>query len=299
MQKRFMQELYNRHCTMLNDLVWGTVNLVTNYPALLSVSAPLAGWLTAGFMCFDISLIFWRRYLNQQEYELKKAEYEAEKRHYVANADFNATKNLAQLAMIDDKLKQLEISHKAKDATYVFNIVAAMLLVGGFTASMLVTAPAALVAFYLVCTLAVAMYLTADIYGAYKEKSLTLKQLEIEDKDTTAALKAVRAARDEFILAMAKNIIVPLLIITLFAVSWQAALLFVGVYLVYELMHSSYKNAKKPGRPKPESLDESERDIQAGVGAIPVALSHPSAPPAANDGFAAGADTGGQSMGML
>ena len=283
MQKRFMQELYNRHCTMLNDLVWGTVNLVTNYPALLNVSAPMAGWLTAGFMCFDISLLFWRRYLNQQEYELKKAEYEAEKRSYIANPDLNAAKNFAQLRMIDDQLKQLEINHKAKEATYIFTIVAAMLLLGGFTASMLVTAPAALVALYLVCTLAVAMYLTADIYGNYKKASFTLAQLDLEHEDTTAALKAVRAARDEFILAMVKNIIVPLLIITLFAVSWQAALLFVGVYLVYELMHSSYKHAQKTGRPELVPLGAGEPAIQVGDGAIPVALPPPSAPPAAND----------------
>lgn len=272
-QERFKKELYKRHCVMLNDMVWGTVNLLTNYPTILNVSAPLAAWLTAGFMCFDIALLVYRRHLNEQEYLLKKAQFSMEKTNYLAllqAMELSAAdrqKYVAHISVLDEQLKQLEISHKASDATFLFNIVAATLLMSGFTASLLVTAPVAITVFYLVCTIGVAMYLTADIYGAYKEKSLILEQLQIEHGDTTEAFKAMQKARNDFMLAMAKNIIIPLLIVTLFAVSWQAALVFVAVYVGFELLNGCRKKAQqqRPNQlPAPQgAVVEAEAEVVA------------------------------------
>ena len=235
--ERFYQELAIRHCTMLNDVGWGSVNLLCNYAPLFNISAATAGWLTAGFMIFDISLLLYRRYLSEQDYLFKKDQYLTEKRNYETLLAANPAKNKSycdMLDMLDDQLAQLEISWKATSATAYFNVAAALLLMAGFSASMIFVMPAAIVANYFVCTLGVAMYLTADLYGKYKENALVLELHERKEMDTAVARFNMETARSEFMMAMAKTIIMPLLIVTTFAICWQAALLLTAVYIGYE-----------------------------------------------------------------
>lgn len=260
---RFYQELYKRHCTMLNDVAWGTVNLLTNYSAIFHLSAPVANWLTAGFLCFDVSLLLYRHYLAEKEYEFKKAQYTQEKLHYhmlLEGTELSLQerkKYEAQLSMLDDQLAQHDIKWKATSANLSFNVGGAMLLMAGFTASFLIATPAAAIACYFVCTLAVAMYLTADLYGKYKEKSLILQQYEREGINTSVARLEMQSARNDFMIAMAKNIIMPLLIVTTFAVCWQAAVALVILYVGYECLHGycSKKSPQTPRSPLPPPVD--------------------------------------------
>ena len=82
MGARLYQELSKRHCVMLNDVVWGTVNGLTNFASFFNISAPVANGVTAGFLVFDVSLLVYRRHLAEQEYLLKRSQYEGEKIHY-------------------------------------------------------------------------------------------------------------------------------------------------------------------------------------------------------------------------
>ena len=242
---RLYQELYTRYCVMLNDLVWGSVNLLSNYAALFNISAPVAGWLTAGFMLFDVSLLIWRRNLAEREYLFKKDQYEHEKTNYetlrqgnlISRANYNK-----HCKMLDEQLIQLEINWQATSATYLFNVAAAVLLAAGFSASMLLTMPAGVVACYFICTIAVAMYLTADVYGKYKEKSLILELQELDTPERASALRNMDDARNDFIIAMTKTITMPLLMVATFAACWQAALLLTAVYIGYECMHGYFKD---------------------------------------------------------
>ena len=242
--ERFYQELYARHAVMANDLVWGVVNLFSNYAAFFHISAPVAGWLTAGFMIFDVSLLIWRRAIAEQDYLLKKEQYKYEITNYntqrqaLSNAHADDDKHCK---MLEEQLIQLEISWHATSAAYLFNVAAAVLLMAGFSISMLLATPAAIVACYFVCTIAVAMYLTADIYGKYKEKSLVLELMVLDEYDRAKALLDMQSARNDFIIAMAKTIIMPLFIVTTFAVCWQAALLLAAVYVGYEATRGYFK----------------------------------------------------------
>ena len=270
--ERFYQEIYARGCVMLNDVVWGSVNLLCNYAPLFNISAVTAGWLTAGFMFFDVSLLIFRRWLAEREYSLKKEQYEYELNNYnTLAAEALTPEDEANRKMLNEQLLQLEINWRATSATYLFNVAAAVLLMAGFSASMLFAAPAAIVACYFVCTVAVAMYLTADIYGKYKEKSLILQLQEFSDeKEQNQALNTMLSARNEFIFAMAKTIIMPLLIVTAFAVCWQAALLLTAVYIGYECTRGYFKN--EPAEDEPLQLHapyiDAEEDVDCELGLV-------------------------------
>jgi hypothetical protein len=267
-QEIFKQELYKRHAVMLNDIAWGTVNLLTNYSAIFHLSAPVANWLTAGFLVFDVALLLHRYHLAGREYSFKKEQYDSELFYYKAEkAKAKAASNAEdekyyqdQENMLGRQLAQLEIQRKTKQAALMFNIAAAVLLMAGFSASLMLTGiPAAVTVCYLVCTIAVAMYITADIYGKYRQKVLMLQALK---EDTSAEgikeMEKVRSdmykARNELIIGLAKNIVMPLLIITLFVVCWEAAVVLTALYIGYELLKGYCKKPEAGDSPRDDRV---------------------------------------------
>ena len=260
MSERFCQEVNKLHCVLLNDVVWGTINGLTNYAAYFNMSGPVANGLTAGFLVFDVSLLLYRRHLAEQEYKLKRAQYEGEKIHYNAlmskpEATLDEMKRYQKhYNMLEEQIKQLDITWQTTCAKNAFNVAAAAMLMGGFSASLLMALPAAVTVSYFVCTIAVAMYLTADIYGNYKEKSLIFEQCERESRKGIQALQEVEAARNDFIFAMVKNTVMPLLIVTTFAVCWEAALLLSALYIGYENCSGYFKKPSQKA-PEPDEVD--------------------------------------------
>jgi hypothetical protein len=247
---RFYQELSLRHCQMLNDVVWGSINLLTNYSYFFHISAPVANGLTIGFLCFDAALLLYRHRLAEKEYLYKKAQYLGEKKNHEAlmngvSLSIEDMKNHQKHCnMLDEQLEELERHWKATSATFLFNVAAAVLLFCGFSASLLLGSVAAPICF-LICTIAVAMYLSDGVYKKYKEKSLLLQKQELDNGDTSHALLELQSARNDFIISMLKNIIVPMLIVTVFAVCWEAALLLTVIYVGYECT-KGYFNKKAP-----------------------------------------------------
>jgi hypothetical protein len=242
-KERFYHEWKVRHCVILNDVVWASVNLLTNYSFILELSAPVAAWLTAGFLVFDISLLFYGRYLAEQDYRLKKAQYDNEESKLKADKAA-AVDDLVRYRQIDKRLEmvqqqrqQLEIEHQTANATFLFRIGGAALLMGGFTAGLLMATPAAVVVCYFVCTVGVAMYLSANMYEKYKEKRLTLDQCisqNITGEAMDKAQNAMMDARNAYIITLLKNIIMPLLIVGTFTICWPAALTITVLYISYE-----------------------------------------------------------------
>jgi hypothetical protein len=238
--ERFCLEMRKRHADFLNDVVWGVVNGVTNYNSFFHISAPVAGWVTVGFLVFDVCLLLWRRYLAKQEYLTKKSQYLMELHDYetrlarMANWD-EYDHCVKQCQLLRRQLNELELTWKTKNATFWFNILAAALLATGFAASMIFAPGVMMIASYALCVIAVSMYLSDAAYSQYKEKSLILEQAQLTNQDTRQALAAYQAARNEFIYTLVKNAILPGLVILTFAVSWQAGLVLTAIYIAYEL----------------------------------------------------------------
>lgn len=245
-KKRVANEIYKRHATFLNDIVWGTVNCLTNYNEVFGISAPVAGWVVAGFMFFDVCLILWRHHLEEKEYLTKRSQHLSEleclKKEILGNSNSHAELN-EKYIILKEQLNQLELSWKATSATYLFNATAACLLMTGFSASMIFSPAVVVLSCYMLCTFAVTMYLSDGAYKKYKEKSLLLEHTQLINEDDKAALKEYQAARNDFIVTLAKNAILPTLFIATFAVCWQAALILAVGYMGFEIYRAYNKHA--------------------------------------------------------
>jgi len=264
--ERFKAEVTRRHPDFVNDIVWATVNGVSNYAPVLHIAAPIAGWLTGGFLFFDVCLLLWRRHLAEKDYLTKKAQYLADQAYYkfllkTERSDLV----IEQLETVSKQLKELELTWKVKSATLLFNATAALLLASGFAASMLFGPAGMIVAAYVVCVLAVAMYLSDAEYSNYKESKLRLQEAKLTEIDVASAMKAYQTARYEFAYTLAKNAIIPGLIIAAYAICWQAALVLTVAFLAYELWkaysrHQAKQEAIKLAAPEEPELLEDQLD---------------------------------------
>ncbi|WP_298624480.1 hypothetical protein [uncultured Legionella sp.] len=244
---RFKHDLYKRHCNFANDLVWAVVNGLSNFNNLFHISGPVAGYLTAVFLTFDVCLTLYKCNLAKQEYLTKKSQYLSEIDDY-NNPDMfkkmSAEQKLMHIDMLNKQLIELEINWKTKEATFYFIAAAAALLMMGFTTAILVSSPFVALAAFCVCTIAVAMYLSIGTYSTYKEKEYNYEQAQLTGKNLAVTHKEFDTARDDFIFTMAKNAIVPTVLISTFAICWPAAVVLTALYLGAELYHSSSKHSE-------------------------------------------------------
>lgn len=225
-QERFIHELKLRHTQMINDMAWGTVNLFTNYANLFHIPGAVASWTMSAFLVFDLSMQAYQRWLAEQKYLTKKAQIEEE-------LQSNPTDE--QKEILESELKHLDINWTATNAKCWLNITAAMLLLGGFSASLMFALPAAVPACYLVCSFAISVYISADLYGDYRKKQLLLEHHQTQGKDIDADKKAVIQAGKDLAISLVKNTAIPMIIMGTFAVCWQAALVLTALYIGYEV----------------------------------------------------------------
>jgi hypothetical protein len=239
--ERFLQELYKRHCNFANDLLWATINFLTNFNQVVGISGPVAIYLTSIFLCFDIGMALYKCQLAKTEFLVKKAQYLEEIAQYSDPAQckgMTAEQRLAHITLLNKQLMELELNWKTKQATFYFVAAAAALLAIGFTAATLLSPPLIAAGMFFVSLVGVAMYLSTDQYAAYQNKSLRLEQAQLTGEHLAVALKEYQAARNAFAFAMAKNTVVPLVLITTYAICWPAALALTVLYLGYELFHA-------------------------------------------------------------
>ncbi len=261
--ERFKFELYKRHCNFMNDVVWSVINLLTNFNQIFGISGPAAGFITAVFLGYDVFQMLYRCNLAKQDYLTKKAQYTEDRQYYVNN--INAVEREKHINLLNQQLADLEYKWQTKQAAFYFNAVAASLLMMGFTVSMLVSAPILIASSFFVCTVAVAMYLSGDVYALYKEKSLYLEEAQLcsmrlvqdgnpdkplvpeklAEQKYNIALKEFQTARSDFIFTMTKNTVMPMILITTFAICWPAAIVLTVMYLGAELWHGKARHNAK------------------------------------------------------
>lgn len=240
-KERFMSELYKRHADFLNDIVWATVNSLSNYNQVFGISSAVAGWLVAGFMLFDLSLILWRRHLAKREYLIKKEQYEKEIANNQQEGAKTSLANLRHCEILQAQLKELEMKWQAISATFLFDATAAVMLGMGFSASMLFFSPALVIGSFFVCVVAMAMYLSDNSYNNFMLQRLRLQDAKIPDGST---LKAYKTARHDFILTMLENTLMPSLIIVTVSIYWPAAVLLTSVFIGYKVWNAYSKHPK-------------------------------------------------------
>ncbi|MFT4060535.1 MAG: hypothetical protein QM652_13440 [Legionella sp.] len=240
---RLKYELYKRQFNFGNDLVWSSVNFLTNFNY---ISNPVAAVITAIFLGFDVSMNFYKMYFARKEYIEKKSQYSFDisehenRKKCLSSGDKEHQIHDAQIAMLIKQCDELDLQFQKKQATLYFGAGAAALLMTGFSATIILTSTGMVVASFFACTIAAAMYFSMNQYSQYKEASLRLKQKH------DIAQKEYVAARDDFIFVMVKNTLAPTFLIATLAICWPAAIAFTALYIGCEMHHSyTQHNAKQ------------------------------------------------------
>ena len=221
--ERLKQELFERFLDIYNDLAWSIVNTMCNFGYLAD---PIAFQLTAVFLLFDALALITRYYLARQDYLLKKEQYDLELQA------FDMTDQTPKKQLLQEQKHQLDIEWGANGAKLLFLSAGAFLLMGGFSATFLLATPAGgALCFMVACTVAVAMFLSSGQYQAYTKAKLIQQSSLPNDKQS---LEDVSHTRWSFYKAMAKNTVMPLVMVTAFAIYWPGALVLALAYIVNE-----------------------------------------------------------------
>ncbi len=230
--ERFYEEIKKRHVQMTNDVIWGVVNGLSNYAAYFHIAAPVANYLLIGFTVFDVAWLNYQLYQTDTDFAFKKSECIAFRDTFAVESKDYQLENA--------KLDRLALAHEKARTEFIFNIAAASILLSSFTVAFLF-APAALIPVcFLISNIAIAMYLSGSQYGEYKEKCLIVEQQQEKGLAvTTEAKKDVQQAWNNLAFSVAKNTIMPLIIIGAFTVSLPAALLLTAGYVAYEMGYLS------------------------------------------------------------
>jgi hypothetical protein len=253
MAQRFVGEIKVRLPDLVNE-VWGLVNFCCNFPEFFHLSSAAAGGITIAFLCMDVGIIMYRRHFAEKDYLTKKSQFLSELAYY--QTQLSSTDDPTERLKLEEQYKltmglltELEITWKGKNAAYLFNATAAMLLVAGFSASMaigilfssvVIASTILVIASYAVCLFGVAMYMSADAFGRYREKTARLEQAKLENQNIKGILAEQQAARREFIFTIVENAIVPGFLLATLAVCPPAGAVFAAMYLLYKLCDSYF-----------------------------------------------------------
>lgn len=256
----FKNELEKRIYYLLNDSAWMVINLITNYNRwftmpgfdmtkdvfLFGQNLPIASIVTSAFLLFDVLVLTFQWFaVERPQFEMNKARLDEEKKYLdeeLQEAQWEGTSEVEirkRLAINKKEKDALEINRIQASAAMGFNILAASLLVVGFTASMFFSGGMALPIMYAVVLLGCGFYHCANGFGKLVAAQAKVQQVH-ENKGTKAEEKEAKEARTkalkEFGKTLVKHIVIPGLVIAVCAVCWQAALAIVLAYAAFMLI---------------------------------------------------------------
>ena len=155
--KRFLYDLSLIAIQMLNDAIWATANLLTNYPQLLGLSNPVTNAILFVCLAFDLVLSVYMYHQNENTYIQKRDEY----KHALAHMQPDDI----MLEVLSMQLKQLELNYQGDRAKLEQFLAAGavILLAFSFIASSL--CPFFLPLGAALCVFGTSLYLTAGKRG--------------------------------------------------------------------------------------------------------------------------------------
>lgn len=238
-KQRFIAELDKRCWNMANNMVWGSVNLVTNYYDKFGLPVEWAFPIVAGVLVFDVALV-------QILYARDK------RKHMAALENIDAEMNLIRLDETDLREKQnyLKILRKEKDvlvhkweiekSLYNFRLMAALTLFVSFSISLMVTPPLAILACYLVGCLGVAIYASEGEYAAYLAAQKRY-QYAVRAPDGVSASELIQLqkerdnAQSKLYSALVERAFAPIAIMVLVGICPTAGLATLAGYLLFKV----------------------------------------------------------------
>ena len=234
--KRFCAEMDKHESQFWNDGVWSVVNFFTNFPRYLPIIAPVANQVVGAFLVFDIGLLGYLLFKERSRYSKQRTDNELllKKLERENLGVYNEVK-----ADIDHQLQHLGYRYEKLKWTYCFYVAAGLLLLTGFAAAILLSPPAFVPLCFLACNVAIAMYLSGGLAGDAMEARMICNN----EQDNEKAAENFDEALSKLGLAMLEYTFVPLIIMTVFTISWPAAVVLTVAYIAVKC--GAIKEAEK------------------------------------------------------
>ena len=235
--ERGVREFYGRMSHILNDTVWGIINLLTNYPQLWGMSVATANIVIACAILFDLTWLCAQWAFKEWELYDKRKELDALSAVLSPDA---AEINRQMLLKLDDE--QLEMR-----ARFIIQILACLLIIGSFVSVMTFTAAAVAPIGFLACMIGFSIYLSSDEFATYWRSFYAHDR---RNSTESSVQKEQQEARIVFFKTLSKAALVPTLLVGMYTISWPVA-------LVLSVLYAAYENYG----PKPE-LDISDEPLR-------------------------------------
>lgn len=230
--ERFKTEMKKRHVDLISDFAWGAVSGITNYKEFFGLSPLVSNIIMSGFLCFDLSMVCYRHHILKSTYEHKLQQYTEELTHIHDRAVWKR---------IFAQKNNLEKNWHIAKAKFAINLTAASLFVGGFTPFFIFTAAFVAPLSFMVCSFAMAMYISADSFGDYYKKRLEYQDAKKAHKSTALPYREMCKARNEFGAKLIKNTAMPLLIMAVFAINIPASIALTILFVGFEIGKGYFK----------------------------------------------------------
>ncbi|MDF1756742.1 MAG: hypothetical protein P1U74_00340 [Legionellaceae bacterium] len=250
---RIYIEWVRKYARILNDIVWAVINAVTNFPLHFGIAIPVASWILAGFLFFDIGLLSYQLYGEESDYKERKAWAEDQKS--IMNGkklDFSHDEEYAQKVLAKNKPiysfmldlldKEAQICLAETRAIVGLCIFATVLFVASLACCITMSSPLVLPICFFVCVFSVAMIISRGKFGEIFSARKT-KELDTSGKYKDERNEAIQKAQWDFAKSFAINLFAPMIIIGLFTVHWPTAIAAIVVYLA--VMNINFTNDKK------------------------------------------------------
>lgn len=248
--ERLFIQLDQHEYQFANDLTWMVVNFFTNFPQFLGKFAPFANQIVGVFLIFDVLLTlrtFYKdnkRNLEHQEGNKKLlfslnqelATIEIQIANFILIREKNGHEFDALLLRKKDiELVITDVCNQGGDSYYLqenmkwkysCGLAAGFLLLVGFSAAIILSPPMFMPLCFLACNIGIAMYMSGEQAGKMMEKRM-IHQIEPSEKTK-------KEANDELIsfgISMIEHTFVPLVIMTVFTMSWPLAIVLTAAYI--------------------------------------------------------------------
>ncbi|RMX15116.1 hypothetical protein EAS68_13085 [Legionella jordanis] len=268
-KKVLFQEIEKRIYIMANDIIWGTVNLLSHYNQFFDISALVIAQINLFFLGIDILLFGLRWFIEEKNHRQMFSELSRRQ---------NKLEESLELQVINRQLNVLADELEVQYAFYSYNIAAAILLLAAFGATLMLSGPVALGCLAALNMLGNALYNSCEEYKQYKKAcvafkreslngellgderhQLLLSQLEYERKRTQGV----------FWKTLIFNAGFTAFLITAAAISWPVACVLTLSYLVYRVK-TNYDDHQKRSY---EQKNQSSHEIYRFMPQIPSRLS--------------------------
>ncbi|RUR08401.1 hypothetical protein [Legionella sp. km772] len=241
-KKVLSQELDKRFFTMISDLVWAIVNLLTSYNTIFQIPASIISPLIISILFFDALL-----FLGQWAFEsLKHTRYleELKRQEKIARS--------LESEFIKKQIDFFQDQWQVQCAYYLINILAAALIVISFGISLVCSGPLVLAGLALLSSLGNALYNTTDEFKKYQQAMVDLQREKTNSgahNNTKYQLlnEKYKEACAGFWKYLTLTALGTAFIITLAAISWPVALCLTLSYMAYRLNDNKKSEQKDHG----------------------------------------------------